>query len=275
MTAKCAQEEFAVLLSSAMPVEDERAGWRPPLGSGQRILAGPEAISDMCLWLSRPAESVGPYAWPLLLVPETIDMAFELPHDALVTYQRVSWSEEPFRVEEPTELVTRLGWCRPEHGGTEIAILAEAHAGGRVAASNLLVARTCQGGLAERMGSEAVPKPPTTPRGERREAVTIGERDVVELSGVLGVHYPLHTSASAARHAGFSGILVYTTLLLLVQMRLAQLGSAGSIETWYPRPITAGTSLRFWASADGDCWECRTPGRDDPAVIARLGRHRP
>jgi acyl dehydratase len=209
----------------------------PPV-TAHRALAS-EWLDELCLWLQRPRNDLGPIGWPMVLVPEFVDARLALPEDALQVFHRVSW-----RAPVPSgelDLACRLGWVSTSGSRTEIGVATSAQSGGEDVAESLLVVRS--GVVLEPWGERALPKRHELRAGRHARSLVVDASQVSTFARLAGTSYPIHDDPAHARRAGYPDVLIQGLLLLLIELHHANPGDGGRIDMWFRQPVPAGSLL--------------------------------
>lgn len=233
---------------------------------------------DVALWLRLPHGALDARAWALMLVPERVDPACRFPDVSMHVYQALQWTATVSS--GAVEMTTETRWVSRHANGVEVAVETSACSDGRLLASGLTVARVNgeedgASASATTFGRPAIPQPPD-PSGEttRGKHLVIGESDLADFTRLIGDHHPLHSDLAFAHHRGYPNLLVQGHVQILTLMTFAGVPTAGAVEAWFRRPITAGAALAAGAVPQGhrEVWTLRHALDEDPATIMSISR---
>jgi acyl dehydratase len=212
-------------------------------------------LDELCLWLQRPRDDLGPIGWPMVLVPESVDARLALPDDTLQVFHRVSWRATVPDAE--LDLSCEPQWVSSSSSSTEVGIVTRARCGGDDLADSLMVVRTRL--ALEPWGDRALPERPAIGPGRHARSLVVDAGQVKTFAALAGTRYPIHDDPAHARRAGYPDVLIQGLLLFLIELHHANPGRAGCIDMWFRQPVPAGSLL-----------DVRTAGRDPAITEYRL-----
>jgi hypothetical protein len=234
---------------------------------------GQQALEKLALWVGSRAGEPLWHPWPIVLLPEFLDPSWAMPWDTVQLYHRLTWNG-PLPL-GPFPATLRLEWIAPRRGKTELAVTTEVRNRGRLLASGLMVGMTDT--RCTPFGRSALRGPPGVGDLEWRRDVIVTDAAVSDFTAISRTFYAVTSTAAEAQRLGYPNLLVPGVLLVLLHMAWADLGSAGQIETWLRRPITAGAAMQVCQSSDDRrIWALRSVANGSVATVSRctggLGR---
>ena len=236
--------------------------------AGRRLKT--EWLDELCLWLQRPRQDLGPIGWPMVLVPEFVDPRLALPEDALQVFHRVTW-RGPLPPGE-LELSCRPRWVSASGRGREVGLATSAAVDGEAVAGSLMVVRTAA--ALEPWGERALPERPVLGIGRHVRSLVVDAGQVSTFARLAGTRYPVHDDPAYARRAGYPGVLIQGLLLLLIELHHANPGDQGGIDMWFRQPVPAGSLLEVQtAPGEPTVTEYRLVGSGEVAALATVSPH--